>query len=90
MKDSENNFFDNFNEKFCKTININNNKFNNTLINQIDIIKNRSIKEKLYLENEINIIKNYTKEQAISELIKSQKLEDRIKHIDDFIKKVQL
>ena len=62
LKDSENNFFDNFNEKFCKTININNNKFNNTLINQIDIIKNRSIKEKLYLENEINIIKNYTKE----------------------------
>lgn len=77
-------------KKFCKTININNNKFNNTLINQIDIIKNRSIKEKLYLENEINIIKSYTKEQAISELIKSQKLEDRIKHIDDFIKKVQL
>ena len=90
LKDSENNFFDNFNEKFCNTISINNNKFTNTLINQINIIKNRSIKEKLYLENEINIIKSYTREQAISELIKSQKLEDRIKHIDDFIKKVQL
>ena len=64
-------------KKFCKTININNNKFNNTLINQIDIIKNRSIKEKLYLENEINIIKSYTKEQAISELIKSQKLSSK-------------
>ena len=77
-------------KKFCNTISINNNKFTNTLINQINIIKNRSIKEKLYLENEINIIKSYTREQAISELIKSQKLEDRIKHIDDFIKKVQL
>ncbi|WP_028330790.1 HindIII family type II restriction endonuclease [Brachyspira alvinipulli] len=90
LKDSENNFFYNFNEAFCHTININNNKFNDTLINQIDIIKNRSIKEKIYLKNEINIIKSYTKEQAISELLKSQKLEDRIKHIDDFIKKVQL
>lgn len=90
LKNSENNFFDNFNEKFCHTISINNNKFTDTLINQIDIIKKRSIKEKLYLENEINIIKSYTKEQAILELIKSQKLEDRIKHIDDFVKKVQL
>ncbi|MDO6994981.1 HindIII family type II restriction endonuclease [Brachyspira innocens] len=90
LKDSENNFFDNFNKKFCITINIDNAKLNNTLINQINIITNRSIEEKSYLENEINTIKNYTKEQAISKLIKSQKLEDRIKHIDDFIKKVQL
>ncbi|WP_295155433.1 HindIII family type II restriction endonuclease [uncultured Brachyspira sp.] len=90
LKDSENNFFDNFNKEFCSTINIDDDNFNDTLINQITIIKNRSIKEKLYLEKEINIIKNYTKEQAISELLKSQKLEDRIKHIDDFIKKVKL
>ena len=40
----------------------------------------------LYLINEINLINNYSKKEAIRELIKSKKLEEKIKHINDFIK----
>ena len=39
-----------------------------------------------YLENEIKLINNYSKEEAIKELIKSKKLKEKIKHINDFIK----
>ena len=79
-------FFNNFNKYLCININKNEEDFTYILRNQKSKIKNRCDNEILYLENEIKLINNYSKEEAIKELIKSKKLKEKIKHINDFIK----
>ena len=61
-------------------------EFLNILKIQKTKIEKRCNNEILYLKNEINLINNYSKKEAIRELIKSKKLEEKIKHINDFIK----
>lgn len=79
-------FLNNFNKYLCININKNEEDFSYILRNQKSKIKNRCNNEILYLENEIKLINNYSKEEAIKELIKSKKLKEKIKHINDFIK----
>ena len=79
-------FLNNFNKYLCININKNEDDFTYILRNQKSKIKNRCNNEILYLENEIKLINNYSKEEAIKELIKSKKLKEKIKHINDFIK----
>ena len=79
-------FLNNFNKYLCININKNEEDFTYILRNQKSKIKNRCDNEILYLENEIKLINNYSKEEAIKELIKSKKLKEKIKHINDFIK----
>lgn len=75
-----------FNKYLCNNMNINEEKFIDILRNQKIKIKNRCDDEILYLRNEIKLINNYSKDEAIRELIKSKKLEEKIKHINDFIR----
>ena len=79
-------FLNNFNKYLCINIDKNEDDFTYILRNQKSKIKNRCNNEILYLENEIKLINNYSKEEAIKELIKSKKLKEKIKHINDFIK----
>ena len=79
-------FLNNFNKYLCININKNEDDFTYILRNQKSKIKNRCNNEILYLENEIKLINNYSKGEAIKELIKSKKLKEKIKHINDFIK----
>lgn len=52
-------------------------------------IARRGEVEKAYWENERKRITTYTREQAISELIKSRKIDERIQQIDAYIRGIQ-
>ena len=79
-------FLNSFNKYLTDNINKDEKEFLNVLKNQKTKIEKRCNNEILYLKNEINLINNYSKKEAIRELIKSKKLEEKIKHINDFIK----
>ena len=79
-------FLNSFNKYLTDNINKDEEEFLNVLKNQKTKIEKRCNNEILYLKNEINLINNYSKKEAIRELIKSKKLEEKIKHINDFIK----
>lgn len=79
-------FLNSFNKYITDNINRDEKEFLNILRIQKTKIEKRCNNEILYLENEINLINNYSKKEAIRELIKSKKLEEKIKHINDFIK----
>ena len=61
-------------------------KFNKYLETQIPMIKIRGGHEKEYWKEEIKKIKEYTREQAIEELIHSKKIKQKIRIIDSYIK----
>ena len=52
----------------------------------IDSIKGRGSEEKAYWETERNSILAYSREQAVKELIKSKKVDEKIRQIDIFIR----
>lgn len=79
-------FLNSFNKYITDNINRDEKEFLNILKIQKTKIEKRCNNEILYLKNEINLINNYSKKEAIRELIKSKKLEGKIKHINDFIK----
>lgn len=79
-------FLNSFNKYITDNINRDEKEFLNILRIQKTKIEKRCNNEILYLENEIKLINNYSKEEAIKELIKSKKLKEKIKHINDFIK----
>ena len=79
-------FLNSFNKYITDNINRDEKEFLNILKIQKTKIEKRCNNEILYLKNEINLINNYSKKEAIRELIKSKKLEEKIKHINDFIK----
>lgn len=79
-------FLNNFNKYLTDSINKDEKEFLNVLKNQKTKIEKRCNNEILYLKNEIALINNYSKKEAIRELIKSKKLEEKIKHISDFVK----
>ena len=79
-------FLNNFNKYLTDNISKDKKEFLNVLKNQKTKIEKRCNNEILYLKNEISLINNYSKKEAIRELIKSKKLEEKIKHISDFVK----
>lgn len=79
-------FLYDFNKYLCNNIDKNEKEFIDVLKHQKIKIENRCNNEILYLKNEIKLINNYSKKEAIMELIKSKKLEEKIKHINDFVK----
>jgi HindIII restriction endonuclease. len=79
-------FLDKFNNTFLDVINRDNKHYHLFLNNQISTIKNRGDYEKKYWSAKIEEINNYSKEQAIIELIKSKKIIERLKQIDVFIR----
>jgi len=56
------------------------------LISCIERIRNRGNKEKAYWESERKIILSYSHEQAITELIKNKKIDEKIRQIDLYIR----
>lgn len=87
MIDRKKCFIPRFNDYFMDVMDCNINKFNILLSNQKVIIKRRALVEKKYLQDEIKVIKNYSKEKAIMELIKSRKINERITQIDSFVRR---
>lgn len=79
-------FIREFDKQFLSAINATHNSFDEMLSSCINCIKNRGDMEKYYWEEERRAIYAYSREQAISELIKSKKIEEKIRQIDLFIR----
>lgn len=83
--DSKKSFIAKFNTSLAGLINISYENFASILSQQRETIKQRGKKEKYFWETEIENIKQYSRETAINELIKSKKIREKIAKIDDYI-----
>ncbi|HHE8847126.1 TPA: HindIII family type II restriction endonuclease, partial [Haemophilus influenzae] len=65
VSDAENNFMRDFNKYFMDLFKIDKDTLNQLLQKEINFIEKRSLIEKKYWKKQINIIKNFTREEAI-------------------------
>ena len=86
VADSKKCFLMDFNHYFCKLIGSSDSAFNECLQSIISSIEQRGEAEKLFWRNEEKIIRAYSKEQAIDELLKVKKIDSKIKQIDKYVK----
>ena len=63
--------------------------FSEQLSAQITTIIERGVQEKNFWETEIRKIEQFSREEAISELIKAKKIYEKIAQIDTYIKGLQ-
>jgi len=85
VSDINKNFLPRFNNFLVEFMNTNSKDFINSLNSQIIAIIQRSKSEKSFWFEEIAKINNYSREQAINELIKSRKVYEKLNQIDSFI-----
>ena len=83
--DIKKNFLPEFNNFLVKIIKTEIKILEKSLKKQISIIKKRSTVEKDFWLKKIETIKNYSREQAINELIKTQKIYEKLNQIDKYI-----
>ena len=85
VSDMKKNFLPNFNDFIQKFLKTKSQAFEKSLKSQkLSIMKRSSIEKSFWLKK-IEIIKNYSREQAIDELIKSQRIYEKIKQIDYYV-----
>lgn len=89
VSDSENNFMRDFNKYFMDLFKIDKDTLNQLLQKEINFIEKRSLIEKKYWKKQINIIKNFTREEAIEALLKDINMSSKIETIDSFIKGIK-
>ncbi|MGI6004262.1 MAG: HindIII family type II restriction endonuclease [Christensenellales bacterium] len=80
------NFTENLDAEMIRITGLKTRRFHEYLSQQINILKKRGDTEKDYWINEIEKIKQYTREQAIEELIRAKKIGGKIVQIDSYIK----
>lgn len=83
-------FIPRFNATLLKLIGLSNELLVNQLKRQIVTISERGNQEKLFWQEEIKKIECYSREEAISELIKAKKIHEKIVQIDTYIKGLQI
>lgn len=64
--------------------------FDGSLRKQIEIIIRRGEKERSFWMTELEEVKQYSRERAIFELIKSKKIYEKVAQIDTYIRGLQL
>lgn len=79
-------FTNHFDEKLLVTVNLNSKMFSDYLDGQVTMLQRRGRMEKEFWVDEISKIKQYTRAQAIQELIRAKKIDGKIKQIDSFLK----
>ncbi|MCK9005818.1 HindIII family type II restriction endonuclease [Haemophilus influenzae] len=89
VSDSENNFMRDFNKYFMDLFKIDKDTLNQLLQKESNFIEERSLIEKEYWKKQINIIKNFTREEAIEALLKDINMSSKIETIDSFIKGIK-
>ncbi len=80
------NFFLAFNKYFAKELKISWSKLSELLEEEIENIESRAKEEKQYWKNKEMIIKSYSKEKAIEELVKELKISQKSKAIERYIR----
>lgn len=83
-------FIPRFNATLLELIGLSNELLLNQLKRQIATISERGDQEKLFWQGEIKRIECYSREKAISELIKAKKINEKIVQIDTYIKGLQI
>ena len=78
-------FLPEFNTKLLSVIKCTKHDYSELLKKHIDTIRQRGLFEKDYWENEKSTIQSYSKEEAITELIKSKKINQKIAQIIQFV-----
>lgn len=78
-----------FNKYFMDLFKIDKDTLNQLLQKEINFIEKRSLIEKKYWKKQINIIKNFTREEAIEALLKDINMSSKIETIDSFIKGIK-
>ena len=79
-------FIPEFNAECLSVTGLSQEDFDKSLIDCVSNIKNRGNAEKAYWEKELETIKTYSREKAITELIKSKKIDEKIRQIDLYIR----
>lgn len=79
-------FISEFNKFLLSSIGQTQADFDKALTVRIEDITNRGRTEKSYWENERKVITGYTREQAITELIKAKKIDEKIRQINLYIR----
>lgn len=82
-------FIPQFNATLLELIGLSDKAFKNQLKQQIVTISKRGNQEKLFWQEEVKKIECYSREKAISELIKAKKIYEKITQIDTYIKGLQ-
>ena len=83
------NFLHEFNNFLADFLNISRKTFDSSLKAQIVALQERSELEKNFWLEEIQHIKNYSRKQAIDELIKSLKIHEKLTQIKAFIESIK-
>ncbi len=85
VSDMKKNFLPDFNKFLVKLIGSTQNSLDTSLQTQISSIVERSSVEKSFWLEKIEKIKTYSRKRAIDELIKSQRIYEKINQIDLFV-----
>ncbi len=88
--DRKNCFLGPFNRAFLELIHCDEDLYDTSLKDQVLTIMQRGDFEKRYWEEQIDIIHGYSREEAISELIQSKKIAERISQIDSFLRGLRI
>lgn len=83
------NFLSDFNTFLVTLLNIDSAYLTASMNEQISFIIERSRTEKSYWLGRIGQIMNYSREQAVNELIKSLGIHEKIAHIDSYVNSLQ-
>jgi type II restriction enzyme len=78
-------FFSGYNQVFSATVGYQSKDYIEMLEKQVSVITQRGNTEKTFWENEKNNIFKYTKEQAIEELIRTKKIDEKIQQIEQYV-----
>jgi type II restriction enzyme len=89
VAEKKNNFIGEFDISLLSCVNRTNPEFENLLNDCKNSIILRGETEKNYWENERKIISTYTYEELVNQLIKSKKIDEKIEHIDSYLKGFQ-
>ncbi|MDR0248619.1 MAG: HindIII family type II restriction endonuclease [Oscillospiraceae bacterium] len=81
-------FIREFDGHILSTVGLSQMDFDRSLSISIDRIRGRGHSEKTYLEKERGTICSYSREQAVNELIKAKKIDEKIRRIDLYVKEV--
>ncbi|MBQ3646656.1 MAG: HindIII family type II restriction endonuclease [Synergistaceae bacterium] len=88
VSDMKKNFLPEFDIFLTDLLKIEQENFDQSILKQISVIKKRSDVEKNFWLKKIDIIKKYSREQAISELIKTQKIYEKINQINTYVNNI--
>lgn len=83
-------FMPQFNSALLSLVGLDGELFADRLKQQIAAISERGSQEKMFWQEEIKKIERYSREEAISELIKAKKIRQKIAQIDVYIRGLQV